>query len=192
VGGVVGRCAGPAACFSRGAPVAAGQRIHVGIAHAGGIPSVEAGGRRIRVYKDNGAPVAEVHVPPWAALSWFDEARQLIDLRDSGSMGDDMVRELSVWELFEAPRPARTLRQLPGLLVRAIRFVLTADLIGMILVSALALVAALGSGIAVLVTQRVLADVLAAGQLGAGLGSALPALALLALVNIVLGLARTL
>jgi ATP-binding cassette, subfamily B, bacterial len=94
--------------------------------------------------------------------------------------------------LFEAPRPARTLRQLPGLLERAIRFVLTADRAGMVLVTVLAFVAALGTGVAVLVTQRVLADVLAAGQGAAGLGTALPALALLALVNIVLGLARTL
>jgi hypothetical protein len=45
---------------SRGALVVAGQRIHVGIAHAGRTLSVEPGDRTIRVYDDIGALLAEV------------------------------------------------------------------------------------------------------------------------------------
>jgi hypothetical protein len=45
---------------SRGALVVAGQRIHVGITHAGRTLSVEPADRTIRVYADTGALVAEV------------------------------------------------------------------------------------------------------------------------------------
>jgi transposase InsO family protein len=45
---------------SRGALVVAGQRIHVGIAHAGRTLSVEPADRTIRVYHETGALLAEV------------------------------------------------------------------------------------------------------------------------------------
>jgi hypothetical protein len=45
---------------SRGALVVAGQRIHVGIAHAGRTLEVEPADRTIRVYDDTGVLVTEV------------------------------------------------------------------------------------------------------------------------------------
>jgi hypothetical protein len=56
---------------SRGALVVAGQRIHVGIAHAARTLSVEPGDRTIRVYDDTGALLAEVPCTTTKSIARF-------------------------------------------------------------------------------------------------------------------------
>ena len=92
--------------------------------------------------------------------------------------------ELSMWELLDAPRPARRVRELPGLLVRALRFAAAADRGGVLLVVGVGAVTGLASGVQVLATQRVLAELVAAGRVAAGLGQSVPALAVLAAVGV--------
>jgi hypothetical protein len=56
---------------SRGALVVAGQRIHVGITHAGRTLDVEPADRRIRAYDVTGALVAEVPCTTTKSIARF-------------------------------------------------------------------------------------------------------------------------
>ena len=56
---------------SRGALVVAGQRIHIGITHAGRTLDVEPGDRTIRVYDDTGALLAEVPCTTTKSIARF-------------------------------------------------------------------------------------------------------------------------
>jgi hypothetical protein len=56
---------------SRGSLVVAGQRIHVGIAHAGRTLSVEPADRMIRVYDEGGALLAEVPCTTTKSIARF-------------------------------------------------------------------------------------------------------------------------
>src|SRR5881275_3194959 len=64
-------------------------------------------------------------------------------------------RELSIWEIHEAERPAQSWRQLPGVLARAARFVGAADPGGLAVVVAASVVAGVAAGVQVVATQRV-------------------------------------
>ncbi len=57
---------------SRGALVVAGQRIHVGMVHAGRTLSVEPADRTIRVYDEIGVLVAEVPCTTAKTIARFE------------------------------------------------------------------------------------------------------------------------
>ena len=99
-------------------------------------------------------------------------------------------RELSLWEIHEAERPAQGLRQLPGVLVRSARFVGAADPGGLAVVLTASVVAGVAAGLQVVATQRVLTAILAVGR-GSGIGEVTAPVVLFVLVNAVQGLART-
>src|SRR4051794_31154929 len=89
--------------------------------------------------------------------------------RDEAAGEGGRGRELSIWEIHEAQRPAQTWRQLPGVVARSARFVGAADPGGLAVVLAASVVAGVAAGLQIVATQRVLAAVLAVGQ-GGGLG----------------------
>src|SRR3954464_1595625 len=99
-------------------------------------------------------------------------------------------RELSIWEIHEAQRPAQGWRQMPGVLARSARFVGASDPGGLAVVVAASVVAGAAAGLQVVATQRVLAAVLAVGR-GSGLGPIVAPVALFVLVNPGQGPART-
>jgi hypothetical protein len=68
---------------SRGALVVAGQRIHVGIAHAGRTLDVEPADRTIRVYDPSGALLAEVPCTTTKSITRFKVRRP--ELRPRGA-----------------------------------------------------------------------------------------------------------
>src|ERR671938_681751 len=66
---------------SRGALVVAGQRIHVGITHAGRTLDVEPADRTIRVYDEIGALVAEVPCTTRKSIARFQVPKPAIPRR---------------------------------------------------------------------------------------------------------------
>ena len=68
---------------SRGALVVAGQRIHVGVAHAGRTLDVEPADRTIRVYDPSGALLAEVPCTTTKSITRFKVRRP--ELRPRGA-----------------------------------------------------------------------------------------------------------